>query len=143
MLGAMPRAALLAVVLVLAGCTTRADRATLPGLAMRDQAVTGGSVPLERRWRFAGTRGGEHIVVHAFGVLDGERTRRYALPERDYVMPAAMSYTSDDSRWIPLKEIHRIRADGSTDLDFARLSANEIDAWHGDALSPAMLKVGL
>ncbi len=107
---------------------------------MDDRASPLIDVPLAKRWRFAGTKGAEHILVHVPG--DGNR-RRIAVPQRDFVMPAAMAYSDDDRRWVPLKLNHRIRADGTVDIDFTRLSATEIDASHSGATAHDLLKVGL
>ncbi|HYE06611.1 MAG TPA: hypothetical protein VEL07_13930 [Planctomycetota bacterium] len=147
----MQRLVLVVVALsVISGCTTRADRASLAheidGIAaearrtMASRSAPPIDVPLAKRWRFAGTKGDEHILVHVPG--DGNR-RRIAVPQRDFVMPAAMPYTDDDRRWVPLKLNRRIRADGTVGIDFTRLSANEIDASHTGAAAHDLLKVGL
>jgi hypothetical protein len=140
----MRRLALVVLAFATIGCAERISRAELAREVAKEDAAawsrTGSAyAPVAQRWRFAGTKGGEHVVV--FRSTKGDRT--FALPASELALPA-MAYTKDESRWIPLKEVRRVRADGSFDLDFVRLPATDIDAGRDPALrADAVRKGGL
>ena len=140
----MRRLALIALAVAALGCTERVGRSELARTVAAEDASawsrTGSAyTPVTERWRFAGTRGDRHIIV--FRSAQGVRT--FAVPASEFALPA-LAYSEDESRWIPLKEVRRVRSDGSSDIDFVRFTASEIDAVRDPALrADAVRKGGL
>src|SRR3954469_23922787 len=98
----MRRLALVVLAFATVGCTERVGRSQLARTVAAEDASawsrTGSAyTPVAQRWRFAGTKGDEHIVV--FRSAKGDRT--FALPASEFALPT-MAYTKDESRWIPL-----------------------------------------
>jgi hypothetical protein len=148
----MHRLLLIVLAFVVVGCTERVERSGLPRLLadeakpVRAKDGPGGqaTVPLERRWRYAGTDRDRHIIIHQYAApgMSLPTTRTLSFPSSEVVVPVAMGYTEDESRWIPLKEVRRTRADGTIDIDFARLSAAEIDAARDPSLGKDAVRRG-
>ena len=138
---------LLAVICVLVGCSSpqRIDRSALDQRYQETQLAPGvlsivpmriesdRTPPVVVNWWYAGTSGGDHVVVYRELTWDANgkpigTEKRYRIGQASLTISQPFAYVKDASRWLPLYDVVPGAFAPPTDLPTVRQTPKPIDS---------------